>query len=75
MSSTNHGPSFSKLAGSYLRSLGEYREAKAAVAIGRRLGHDTREMEHLAATLQARHQDAVVELVSRAVELRDGGRA
>jgi hypothetical protein len=75
MSNTQQGPSFSKLANDYLRSLGAYREAKAAVSIGQRLGHDTRETEYLAATLQAQHQQAVSDLVSRAVEMREGGRA
>lgn len=75
MSTTQYGPSFSKLVGNYLRSLGEYRDAKAAVSVGQRLGHGTRETEYLAASLQAQHQQALTDLVSRAVEMREGGRA
>jgi transcription elongation GreA/GreB family factor len=75
MSSTRCAPSFSKLAGNYLNSLTDYREAKAAVSVAQRLGQDTREMEYHAARQQERHQRAVVALVARAVELRGGGRA
>lgn len=76
MSNSTQCLSFSKLAGNYLRSLSEYREAKAAVAVARKLDQPAwtiRDLEFHAARLQDAHQSAVVDLVSRAVEMREKG--
>jgi len=71
MNMRSKGRSFAALARGYLASLNTYRDAKSAVAVARRIGQDTRQLEHHAARVHAEHQDAFTALVDLAVQLRE----
>ncbi|CAN7508962.1 hypothetical protein LJR290_003443 [Variovorax sp. LjRoot290] len=70
---TENRPSFAQLARRYLGTLNEYRDAKAAVSVAERIGHDVRDLEYHAAQAHARHQEAFGELVRLAVRLDETG--
>ena len=68
-------PAFTSLVRRFMRTMEEYREAKAAVAVTERLGQDARDVRHLAATLQVQHLEAVSALVLAARAFRLEGEA
>ena len=77
MSSTK-GISFTKLVRQYLTSLEDTEQARIAVSVARKLEQPewtVRDLEFHAARLQTGHRQAVVDLVSRAVEMREQGTA
>ncbi len=66
-------PSFLRLVRCYLGSLHEYREAKGAVHVAQRLGHQSDDLEWHAAKAQTRHVEAFHALLDMAVQLKGQG--
>ncbi len=66
-------PSFAQLTRRYLSTLNEYRDAKSAGTVAGRIGQSTQELEHHAAQLHARHQDAFAAVVHVAMRMHAAG--
>ena len=58
---------FAKLARRYLATLEDLRDAKTALGIAGRIGHDVRDLQYHAAQAQVTHQEAFVALVRAAI--------
>lgn len=70
---TANRPSFAQVTRRYLSTLNEYRDAKAAVSVAGRIGHDARDLEFHAAQAHARHQEAFGALVQLVVRMHEAG--